>query len=314
VRLPAAYCGVVGLKPTYGRVSRYGLIAYASSLDQIGVATRTVYDNALIFSTIAGNDSNDSSTLAAPAYDYTQALDGKLPSGLRIGIVEDMLYADGMNPEVTAALEITLKQLEKAGAQLKKIRIPKLSYSAAAYFIISRAEAASNLARFDGVRYGHRTKGATSLADMYRKTRQEGFGSEVKKRILVGNYVLSSGKSGEFYDNAKKAQSLIRQDMLAQFKEVDLLFMPTHPAPAFKVGAFNANPLQIDLLDYFTCSVNLAGLPALSIPGGFTKEVLPIGFQLVAPHSGEELLFKVGHAYQQITDWHLRTPQGYQAL
>jgi aspartyl-tRNA(Asn)/glutamyl-tRNA(Gln) amidotransferase subunit A len=313
VRLPAAYCGIVGLKPTYGCVSRYGLVAYASSLDQIGVATRTVYDNALIFSTIAGNDSNDSSTLTAPAYDYTHTLDGRMPAGLRIGIVEDMLYADGMDSEVLTALETTLKQLEQAGAQLKKIRIPKLSYSAAAYFIISRAEAASNLARFDGVRYGHRAQGVTSLADMYRKTRQEGFGSEVKKRILVGNYVLSSGKSGEFYDNAKKAQSLIRQDMLAQFKEVDLLFMPTHPAPAFKVGAFNAHPLQIDLLDYFTCSVNLAGLPALSVPCGFTQEILPIGFQLVAPHSGEELLFKVGHAYQQITDWHLRTPQGYQA-
>ncbi len=314
VRLPAAYCGVVGLKPTYGSVSRYGLIAYASSLDQIGVATRTVYDNAIVYSTIAGQDSNDSSTLARPAYDYTQALDGKLPQGLRIGVVEDMLHADGMNAEVVAALEDALKAFEKAGAQIKKIRIPALSYSAAAYFIISRAEAASNLARFDGVRYGYRTKDAQSLSDMYRKTRQEGFGSEVKKRILVGNYVLSAGKSGEFYDNAKKAQSLIRQDMLAQFKDVDLLFMPTHPEQAFKVGAFNANPLQADLLDYFTCGVNLAGVPAISVPCGFTKDTLPIGYQLIAPHSGEELLFKVGHAYQQMTDWHLRTPQGYRAV
>lgn len=314
VRLPAAYCGIVGLKPTYGRVSRYGLIAYASSLDQIGVATRTVYDNAFVFSAIAGHDTNDSSTLALPARDYTQALDGKLPSGLCIGVVEDMVHADGMHPEIVQALETALKQFEKAGATIKRIRIPKLSYSAAAYFIISRAEAASNLARFDGVRYGHRAQDATTLADMYRKTRQQGFGSEVKKRILVGNYVLSSGKSGEFYDNAKKAQAAIRQDMLAQFKEVDVLFMPTHPEPAFKVGAFSANPLQVDLLDYFTCGVNLAGVPALSVPCGFTTETLPIGFQLIAPHNGEDLLFKVGHAYQQITDWHLRTPQGYRAL
>ncbi len=314
VRLPAAYCGIVGLKPTYGRVSRYGLIPYASSLDQIGVATRTVYDNALVFSAIAGHDRNDSSTSAMPAQDYTKTLDGKLPSGLRIGVVEDMLHAEGMNAEVVSALEAALAKFEAAGATIKRIRIPKLSYSAAAYFIISRAEAASNLARFDGVRYGHRAHDATTLADMYRKTRQEGFGSEVKKRILVGNYVLSAGKSGEFYDNAKKAQALIRQDMLAQFKEVDVLFMPTHPEPAFKVGAFNANPLQADLLDYFTCGVNLAGVPALSVPCGFTSETLPIGFQLIAPHHGEDLLFKVGHAYQQFTDWHLRTPQGYRGL
>lgn len=314
VRLPAAYCGVVGLKPTYGSVSRYGLIAYASSLDQIGVATRTVYDNAIVYSAIAGQDSNDSSTLPRSSYDYTQALNGKLPEGLRIGVVEDMLYAEGMSQEVVTALEGALKVFEKAGAQIKKIRIPQLSYSAAAYFIISRAEAASNLARFDGVRYGYRANDVTSLADMYRKTRQEGFGSEVKKRILVGNYVLSAGKSGEFYDNAKKAQSLIRQDMLAQFKEVDVLFMPTSPDAAFKVGAFSENPLQADLLDYFTCGVNLAGVPAISVPCGFTKDVLPIGYQLIAPHKGEELLFKVGHTYQQMTDWHLRTPQGYRTV
>ncbi len=311
VRLPAAYCGVVGLKPTYGSVSRYGLIAYASSLDQIGIATRTVYDNALVFSVIAGNDRNDSSTLPMQPHDYSHGLDGTLPTGLRIGVVEEMLYADGMDAQVVAALEAALAKFQAAGAIIKRIRIPKLSYSAAAYFIISRAEAASNLARFDGVRYGHRAQGATTLADMYCRTRQEGFGSEVKKRILVGNYVLSAGKSGEFYDNAKKAQMLIRQDMAAQFKNVDLLFMPTHPEPAFKVGAFKSHPLQADLLDYFTCGVNLAGVPALSVPCGFSAETLPIGFQIIAPHQREDLLFKVGHAYQQITDWHLRTPQGY---
>lgn len=311
VRLPAAYCGIVGLKPTYGRVSRYGLIAYASSLDQIGVATRTVYDNAIVFSAIAGHDDRDSSTLAVPAHDYTQDLNGQLPHGLRIGVVEDMVYADGMDPEVVQALEEAIKKFESAGATIKRIRIPKLSYSAAAYFIISRAEAASNLARFDGVRYGYRTPDAGNLSEMYRKTRQEGFGSEVKKRILVGNYVLSAGKSGEFYDNAKKAQALIRQDMLQVLQDVDVLLMPTHPAPAFKVGAFTANPLQADLLDYFTCGVNLAGVPALSIPCGFTRDQLPIGLQLIGPHLSEELLFKVGDAYQHLTDWHLRTPQGY---
>jgi len=311
VRLPAAYCGIVGLKPTYGRVSRYGLVAYASSLDQIGVATRTVYDNALVFSVIARPDTRDSSTLATPPFEYTQDLTNKLPAGLRIGVVEDMVSADGMDTEVVNALDASIKKLESMGAIIKRVRIPKLAYSAAAYFIISRAEAASNLARFDGVRYGYRAPNVANLADMYRTTRKEGFGTEVKKRILVGNYVLSAGKSGEFYDNAKKAQSLIRADITTTLQEVDVLLMPTHPAPAFKVGAFAANPLQADLLDYFTCGVNLAGIPALSIPCGFTQSNLPIGLQLVGPHLGEHLLFKIGHAYQQHTDWHLRTPEGY---
>lgn len=309
VRQPAAFCGVVGLKPTYGLVSRNGLVAYASSLDQVGPITRTVYDSALVLSAIAGQDDNDSSTLAVRSYDYTQKLDGKIPEGLRIGVVENALHAEGIDEQVVEAIEDALRILERMGATIKRITLPSLEYSAAAYFIISRAEAASNLARFDGVRYGLRSSDVTTLQDMYAKTRHDGFGDEVRRRIMIGNYVLSAGHAGDYYLNAKKVQRVIRRDFMDNFNDVDLIVMPTHPAPAFVFGAFDRNKLQMDLQDYFTCPINLAGIPALSVPCGMSTAHMPIGFQFVGPHLSEELLCRVGHAYQQVTSWHTMHPR-----
>jgi aspartyl-tRNA(Asn)/glutamyl-tRNA(Gln) amidotransferase subunit A len=313
VRNPAAWCGITGLKPTYGLVSRYGLVAYGSSVDQIGVLARDAYDTALVLSVIAGKDHRDSTTLQRDKYDYTAALTGKIKPGMTFGIVEDMIEAEGMDPEVLAIVDATIKDFEKLGVRFKRIRIPVLQYCAAVYFIISRAEAASNLSRFDGVRYGLRNKDAQSLNDLYSETRHDGFGNEVRTRILVGNFVLSAGHADAFYQKARIVQQQIRSDLLDAFKDVDLLLTPTVPMPAFKIGAFDeANKLQLDLMDYFTCFANLAGLPGLSIPAGFTKERLPIGMQLVGPHCSEELLLQTAHAYQQCTDWHKQYPKGYE--
>ncbi len=308
VRQPAAFCGIVGFKPTYGLISRYGLVAYGSSLDQIGIFSRSVHDNALVLSAMAGNDPSDSSTLAVDKKDYTQALNGKLPSGLRIGIVENALYAEGMDPQIVTAIEDAIKVFEKLGATTKRITLKTLDYSAATYFIISRAEAASNLARFDGVRYGFRNKQAKTLQQMYFTTRQEGFGSEVKARILVGNYVLSAGYADAYYEKAKLVRDMMRKEFIDAYKDFDLLIMPTAPCVAFKFGAFDTDKLQMDLQDYFTCAANLTGAPAISIPCGMSQENLPIGLQLYGPHLSEELIFKVAHAYEQQTPWHTMHP------
>lgn len=308
VRQPAALCGIVGFKPTYGLISRYGLIAYASSLDQIGIATRSVKDNAHVLTVIAGQDKKDSSTLPINKKDYTANLTGSLRPGLKIGIIENALKAQGVDPEIYTSLEATIKQLEQLGASIKRVTLPALDYSAAVYFIISRAEAASNLARFDGVRYGLRSKESKTLADMYANTRHDGFGPEVRARIIMGNYVLSVGHAGAFYDNAKKVQQMMRQEIESVFKDVDLLLSPTHPAPAFKFGAFENNKLQMDLQDYFTCPANLTGNPAISLPCGFSSNGLPIGFQLIGPHLSEELLYQIAYAYEQSTPWHTKHP------
>lgn len=312
VRQPAAFCGIVGLKPTYGLISRYGLIAYASSLDQIGVLARNVRDTATVFSVIAGNDPKDSSTVDVPVQDYTHMLTGSIKPGLRIGVVENALNAEGMDPEIVDAIEKAVKSYEDLGAQVKRIKLPVLDYSAATYFIVSRAEAASNLARFDGVRYGARNKQAKTLSEMYNETRHDGFGAEVKSRILIGNYVLSAGYAGAYYQNAKKVQDMIRAAFVDAFKDVDVLVMPTHPAPAFKFGAFDTNKLQMDLQDYFTCAANLSGNPAISIPCGFTKDKLPIGFQLVGPHLSEGLLFQTAYAYEQKHEWYTMHPASFE--
>jgi aspartyl-tRNA(Asn)/glutamyl-tRNA(Gln) amidotransferase subunit A len=309
VRQPAAFCGVVGIKPTYGLISRYGLVAYASSLDQIGVITRTVYDNALVFSAIAGHDSKDSSSLSVVKKDYTQGLSDTLPKNIRIGVIHNSLKAEGMDTEVVTAIENAIKVFEGLGATVSYVTLPTLDYAAAAYFILSRAEAASNLARFDGVRYGMRNKNAKSLNQMYSATRHDGFGAEVKSRIAVGNYVLSAGHAGEFYTNAKKAVRVMRQEFIEAFKNVDVLIMPTHPAPAFTFGAYDVDKLQMDLQDYFTCPMNLVGIPAISLPCGFTSNKLPIGFQLIGPHLSESLLYQVGHVYEQNTEWHTMHPE-----
>lgn len=309
VRQPAGFCNLVGLKPTYGSVSRFGVIAYASSFDQVGVFTHTVYDNALVYSAIAGVDEKDSSTLDLAKKDYTENLTGKFPTGLRIGVVENALEAAELDPEVKKVVEQAIADLEKAGVTVQRISLPALDYAAATYFILSRAEAASNLARFDGVRYGFRAPDIANLEEMYTKTRHDGFGQEVRIRMMVGNYVLSSSHAGKYYNKAKKVQRLIRGEFNEAFKDVDLLLMPTQACPAFKFGAYDDNKLQMDLQDYFTAAVNIAGVPGISIPCGFTDSGLPIGVQLIGPHLSEEKLFQVGHAYQQITDWHKKNPK-----
>lgn len=300
---------MVGSKPTYGLISRYGLVAYASSLDQIGIATRTVYDNALVMSVIAGQDEQDSTTLAVKPQEYTKHLNQKLPENFTIGVIENAMHAPGMDNEVVVALNAALAEYEKAGVKIKRITLPTLDYSAAVYFIISRAEAASNLARFDGVRYGLRDQKATTLEQMYSNTRHDGFGKEVRTRIMVGNYVLSAGYADKYYVNAKKVQAMMRHEVVDAFKEVNLLFLPTHPAPAFKFGAFDVDPLQMDLQDYFTCFANLTGVPGISVPCGISSSGLPIGFQLVGPHLGEKDMFHAAHVYEQRTQWHTLRPK-----
>lgn len=309
VRHPAAFCGVVGFKPTYGSVSRYGLIAYASSLDQIGISTHTVYDTALVYSAMAGHDPKDASSLVQLGKkDYTKNLTGKIPAGLRVGIVTNAIDNKDLDHQVRDLTMQATKVLEAAGAKVIPVSIPAMDYGAATYFIISRAEAASNLSRFDGVRYGYRSTEAKDLRDLYINSRTEGFGKEVKVRMMIGNYVLSAGYADKYYHNAQKVQGIIRQDYQKAFQECDVLIMPSQACPAFEFGKFDNNKLQMDLQDYFLCSANLAGIPAISVPCGFTKENLPVGFQIIGPHLSEELLFQVGHAYQQVTDWHKRYP------
>jgi aspartyl-tRNA(Asn)/glutamyl-tRNA(Gln) amidotransferase subunit A len=312
VRQPAALCGIVGLKPTYGLVSRYGLVAYGSSLDQIGVATRTVYDNALVLSAIAGHDTHDATSLPVNPTDYTQYLDGTIKPGLRVGVVENALEAQGNDPEIIAATQAALAVMEKLGAKISRITLPTMDYSAAVYFILSRAEAASNLARFDGVRYGARNEQAQSLAQLYAQSRKDGFGAEVKRRILIGNYVLSVGHADEYYNNARNVRDMMRNEFMAAFKDVDLLVLPTSPGPAWTIGAFDRDTLQMDLQDYYTCPMSLIGIPAISVPCGFTATRLPLGLQLVGPHLSEGLLYQTAHAYEQATDWHKHYPQGFE--
>jgi len=311
VRQPASLCGIVGSKPTYGLVSRFGLVAYSSSMDQIGVATRTVYDNALVLSAMAGNDPRDGTSVTGKKFDFTKDLNGKIPAGLKIGVIDNAVYAEGINPDVAQALDDAIKQLEKLGATIQHIKLPTMEYSAATYFVVSRAEAASNLARFDGIRYGARSKQAQTLDEVYAMSRTEGFGDEVKLRILLGNYVLSVGHADQYYNNAKKVQQMMRAEFLAAFEGVDLLFAPVAAAGAFPFNAFQDNAVHMDLQDYFTCAANLVGIPAVSVPCGFTKNNLPIGFQLLGPDLSEGLIFQVLHAYEQQTPWHTQHPEAF---
>jgi aspartyl-tRNA(Asn)/glutamyl-tRNA(Gln) amidotransferase subunit A len=311
VRQPAAFCGIVGSKPTYGLVSRYGVIAYGSSLDQVGINTRTVYDNALVLSAYAGQDQCDSSSLQVKKQDYTSSLTGALKKGLKIGVVDNAINAEGMDAQVRTLLDKALEEYKKLGATITHIQLPTFDYSAAVYFIISRAEAASNLARYDGVRYGYRSKHSDTLTDMYFNTRREGFGAEVRRRILIGNYVLSAGHSAEFYGNAQKVRRLMRREVNNAFKDVDVIFLPVSSAPAFKFGSFDQNRLHMDLQDYFTAPANLTGTPGISVPCGFTDQGLPVGFQLMGPDLSEELLYQTAYAYEQNTLWHTMHPQGY---
>ena len=305
IRQPAAFSGVLGMKPTYGRVSRYGLIAFASSLDQIGPFAKDVEDAALMLQTIAGVDPMDSTSVDAPVPDYRAAL-GQGIEGLRLGVPAEY-FIDGMDPEVERAVRAAITTLEGLGARTQPISLPHTEYGLAAYYVIAPAEASSNLARYDGVKYGLRASGARDLIDMYSKTRAAGFGTEVKRRVMLGTYVLSAGYHDAYYGQAQKVRTLVRRDFEEAFERVDLIVAPTTPGVAFKMGE-REDPIQMYLNDIFTIPVNLAGLPGLSIPGGFTQTGLPIGLQLIGRAFDEATLLRAAHAYQQATTWHHRKP------
>lgn len=302
IRQPAALCGCVGLKPTYGRVSRYGLVAFASSLDQIGPFTKDVRDAATLLGVISGRDPRDSTSVPEPVPDYAAALNGNI-KGLKLGLPKEY-FIGGLDKEVTAAVNAAVKQLEKLGAEIVEISLPHTDYAVAVYYIIATAEASANLARFDGIRYGLRVDGADPV-ELYTKTRGAGFGAEVKRRIILGTYVLSSGYYDAYYLRAQKVRTLIRQDFLKAFEKVDLIVTPTTPTAAFKAGEKSDDPMQMYLSDIFTISCNLAGICGISLPCGFTSNPkLPIGLQLLGKPFGEQTLLKTAHAYEQTTAWH----------
>jgi aspartyl-tRNA(Asn)/glutamyl-tRNA(Gln) amidotransferase subunit A len=302
IRQPAALCGCVGLKPTYGRVSRYGLVAFASSLDQVGPFTKDVRDTATLLNVISGHDKRDSTSVNQPVPDYVKALDGNI-KGLRLGLPKEYMIG-GLAPEVKAAVDAAVKQLEALGATVEEISLPHTGYAAATYYIIAPAEASANLARFDGIRYCARVDGADPIK-LYSNTRGAGFGSEVKRRIILGTYVLSSGYYDAYYLRAQKVRTLIRQDFLKAFEKVDAIVTPTTPTAAFKIGEKSDDPVQMYLSDVFTISCNLAGICGVSLPCGFTKSPkLPIGLQLLGKPFGEETMLKIAHAYEQSTGWH----------
>lgn len=290
IRQPASHCGVVGLKPTYGRVSRYGLIAYASSLDQLGPITKDVRDCATMLKAISGYDRHDSTSVNVGVPDYLAAL-GKGVKGLKVGIPKEY-FEEGLAPEVAAAVQNAISLLTGAGAELIDVSLPHTSYGVAAYYVIAPAEASSNLARFDGVRYGHRTENPESLLDLYKKSRAEGFGAEVKKRIMIGTYALSSGYYDAYYKKALQVRTLIVKDFREAFAKCDIMVSPVTPSPAWRIGAKNDDPLSVYLSDILTISANLAGVPGISIPCGFSRDGLPIGLQIQAGHFGEEKLLQ----------------------
>ncbi|MDE3019053.1 MAG: Asp-tRNA(Asn)/Glu-tRNA(Gln) amidotransferase subunit GatA [Nitrospirota bacterium] len=307
IRQPAACCGVVGLKPTYGRVSRFGLVAFASSLDQIGPITKDVADAAMVLGVIAGHDPLDSTSANLPVPDYAKALKKKDFKKLKVGVPREY-FAEGLDPEVEQAVQAAIEEIKQLGAEIKEIALPRTDAAIATYYLIATAEASSNLARYDGVKYGLRSKETANLLDMYMKTRQEGFGPEVKRRIMLGTYALSAGYYDAYYGKAQAVRTLIRQDFEAAFREVDLIVTPVTPTPAFKLGEKSEDPLQMYLSDIYTISVNLAGNPAISVPCGFSKTGLPIGLQLIGRPFEEETLLRGAHAYEQATGWRAKRP------
>lgn len=302
IRQPAALCGCVGLKPTYGRVSRYGLVAFASSLDQIGPFTKNVEDSATLLEAISGLDPRDSTSMPEPVPNYAGRLDGGI-KGLKLGIAKEYMIG-GLDPEVSTAVNKAVEQLQKLGAEVVEVSLPHTDYAAATYYIIAPAEASANLARFDGIRYGLRVDGADPI-ELYSRTRGAGFGPEVKRRIILGTYVLSSGYYDAYYIRAQKVRTLIRNDFIKAFEKVDAIVTPTTPTAAFKIGEKSGDPLQMYLSDIFTISCNLAGICGISLPCGFTHSPrLPIGLQLLGKPFGEETILKLAHAYEQATGWH----------
>ena len=308
IRQPAALCGVTGVKPTYGRVSRYGMIAFASSLDQGGVLATTVADAALVLREMAGFDPNDSTSVDAPVPDYVAQLEQPL-AGLKVGLLKEF-FDKGLEPENEQRIREALRIYEGLGATLTEVSLPNLPLSVPVYYVVAPAECSSNLARFDGVRFGHRCENPKDLQDLYRRSRGEGFGAEVKRRIMTGTYVLSAGYYDAYYLKAQRVRALINADFIRAFKSVDVLIGPTTPTPAFAIGAKTADPITMYLNDIYTIGANLAGLPAASIPCGFVKD-LPVGLQVVGPHFSEARVLAVAHAFQRATDWHTHVPQGY---
>jgi aspartyl-tRNA(Asn)/glutamyl-tRNA(Gln) amidotransferase subunit A len=306
IRQPAALCSCVGLKPTYGRVSRYGLVAFASSLDQIGTFTRNVEEAALLLETIAGFDPRDNTSIDRPVPAYTQSLK-KGVKGLRLGVPKEY-FIKGIDPEVEKAVRAAIEEYRRQGAEIVEVSLPHTSYAVAVYYIIATAECSANLARFDGVRYGKRAENPKDILDMYGRTRAEGFGAEVKRRIILGTYVLSSGYYDAYYNRAQKVRQLIGDDFRRAFEQCDALLTPTSPTPAFKLGERTQDPLQMYLADIFTIAVNLAGICGVSIPCGFTSSKLPIGLQIIGPKWGEETMLRVAAAYEQATPWHNEKP------
>lgn len=305
IRQPAALCGVVGLKPTYGRVSRYGLVAFASSLDQIGPITKNVKDSAILLNIISGKDPFDSTSAPVAVPDFTKVLGSEI-KGLKIGIPKEY-FIKGMDREIEESVKTAIKKMESLGAIPVEISLPHTEYAVAAYYVLATSEASSNLARYDGVKYGFRAEGK-DLMEMYMNTRAQGFGAEVKRRIMLGTYALSSGYYDAYYKKAQQARTLIKADFEKVFNSVDMIVTPTSPAAAFKSGEKTDDPLQMYLSDIFTISVNLAGIPAISIPCGFTSNNLPIGLQIIGKHFDEESILKAAYAYEQSTDWHKRKP------
>jgi aspartyl-tRNA(Asn)/glutamyl-tRNA(Gln) amidotransferase subunit A len=310
IRQPAAMSGVVGVKPTYGRVSRFGAVAFASSLDQIGPLTKTVRDSALILNAIAGHDPLDTTCLNEPVPDYTSTL-GRDLNGIRLGLPREYML-EGIDPQVKKTVATAIKHLQSLGAEIVEVSLPHTEYATAVYYILATAEASANLARFDGVRYGHRADHPRDLLDHYGRTREEGFGAEVKRRIILGTYVLSSGYYDAYYLRAQKVRELIRQDFAKVFEKVDALVSPTSPVPAFKLGERTADPLQMYLADIFTHAGNLAGICGISLPCGFADvdgHRLPIGLQLQGKALDEARILQIAHAYEQSTDWHKARPK-----
>ena len=304
IRQPAAFCGLTGMKPTYGLVSRYGMIAFASSLDQAGPLARSAEDAALMMNVLAGFDEKDSTSMQRPKEDFTASLNDSL-QGLRVGLPKEYFTAD-LDTEIAALLQAAIKTLEKAGATFQEISLPYSDLAVSAYYVVAPAEASANLSRFDGVRYGYRCENPSNLEDLYKRTRAEGFGEEVKRRILVGTYALSAGFYDAYYRKAQKIRRLIKNDFAQAFSDVDVILGPTTPSPAFKLGSKTADPVQMYLEDIFTIAVNLAGISAISIPCGF-KNGLPIGMQLIGNAFDDARLLNVAHQYQQLSDWHLQT-------
>lgn len=306
IRQPAAYCGVVGLKPTYGRVSRYGLVAFASSLDQIGPITRTVAESALVMNAISGIDPHDSTSAPVEVPDFTAALTGEI-RGLRVGIISEYMGA-GIDASVRQAVQQAIQTFERLGAEIVEVHLPTTQHALAVYYLIAPAEASSNLARYDGVRYGYRTPQARSVVEMYKQTRDEGFGTEVKRRILLGTYVLSAGYYDAYYKRALQVRALMKQDFDRAFEHCDLLLSPTTPTPAFTFGEKTSDPVTMYLNDLCTIPANLVGIPALSVPCGWTPEGLPIGLQLMAKAFDEATLFRAGDTYERAAGFSGRFP------